>query len=97
MARQSELNRWKNVDVVSESESFVEVKLILAPHCGEIKLSFRELQQTLSCHNPRLSHSSLLVFSFLTFSFQSKTNTHTPTQTTSPPTNALAHSCTHTF
>lgn len=51
MARQSELNRWKNVDVVSESESCVEVKLIIAPHCGEIKLSFRELQQTLSCSN----------------------------------------------
>ncbi len=48
MARQNELNRWKNVAVVSESERCVEVKLSIAPHCGEIRLSFREQQQSLS-------------------------------------------------
>lgn len=48
MARQNEFNRWKNVAVVSESERCVEGKLSIAPHCGEIRLSFREQQQSLS-------------------------------------------------
>ncbi len=92
MARQSELNRWKNVAVVSESERCVEVKLIIAPHCGEIRLSFREQQQSPSLASQFSHRPRLFCFFFHSLPFLS-----IPRQTrASPPTHKRTRSLVHT-